>query len=245
MQIQKRHKTYTKTSEELTFSVCLLVAIILSCQPAWAGKKKHTFDAPSESVFQAALRVANEQHKVQYKEEQHKTFVFTTGISSLSWGMRVLATVVDVEPGKSSMTLELHKKVGSLQLTQWGAGGRMADNFFEQVEQELRRPPDQPSSAPLEAVRPEEAATDQRTIRSIEKEHPDQGKGTLIVVSVPTSAELHVDGSFIGNTPSTLRLSAGPHMIRLVVPSYRVWTREVTVLSDSEATLNAALEKGQ
>jgi hypothetical protein len=81
-----------------------VTVLVLLCQPAWAGQKKHTFDAPAESVFEVALRVANEQHKVEYKEEQNKKFVFTTGISSLSWGMRVLATVVEVEPGKSSVT---------------------------------------------------------------------------------------------------------------------------------------------
>jgi hypothetical protein len=121
----------------------------------------------------------------------------------------------------------------------------MADKFFEQVEQELARKPGHPSSAPPDAKSPEKAVTDQTPVRPPQKEHREQGKGALIVVSIPNSAEIFVDGSFVGNTPSTLRLSPGPHVIRIVVPSYRVWTKEVTVLEDSEATLNATLEKGQ
>lgn len=51
-----------------------------------------------------------------------------------------------------------------------------------------------------------------------------------IEASVP-NCDIEVDGSFMGNTPSTLNLSAGKHDIVVKKSGYTDWTRNMTVAS--------------
>jgi hypothetical protein len=71
-----------------------------------------------------------------------------------------------------------------------------------------------------------------------------EGSGKLTINSVPESAEIAVDDSFIGNSPATTRLSAGNHTITVRSDGFKPWTRQIRVLPDSELTLNATLENG-
>jgi serine protease Do len=69
-----------------------------------------------------------------------------------------------------------------------------------------------------------------------------QGSGSIEIASVPDTAEIWVDGKFIGNTPSTLKLSTGSHLILLKAEGYSEWQRQVEILKDSKATLTGTLE---
>jgi Trypsin-like peptidase domain/PEGA domain len=71
---------------------------------------------------------------------------------------------------------------------------------------------------------------------------PERGFGTANVISDPLGAEIYVDGKFVGDTPSTLRLSAGPHKIRIEAEGKKPFERDLNVLKDSQVTLNAKLE---
>jgi hypothetical protein len=67
--------------------------------------------------------------------------------------------------------------------------------------------------------------------------------GGLTVTSTPDSADVFVDGTFKGNTPSTLKLSAGKHMVKVASSGYKDWEREIDVTAGSDVKLNAKLEK--
>jgi S1-C subfamily serine protease len=71
---------------------------------------------------------------------------------------------------------------------------------------------------------------------------PDAGAGTVRITSEPDGAEISVDGKFVGTTPSTLRLSAGPHDIELKAAGRQPWRRTLDVLKDSDVSLKATLE---
>jgi len=70
-----------------------------------------------------------------------------------------------------------------------------------------------------------------------------EGTGTLAISSVPDSAEIYVDGKFVGNAPANLKLRVGPHIVRLAAPGQAVWERSVEVLRDSQLNLKAQLTK--
>jgi hypothetical protein len=61
--------------------------------------------------------------------------------------------------------------------------------------------------------------------------------------STPDAAEVYVDGAFVGNATETLKLPAGKHTIKVTLAGYKDWTKDLTVLANSELKLNAALEK--
>jgi hypothetical protein len=54
-----------------------------------------------------------------------------------------------------------------------------------------------------------------------------------------------VDGSFVGQTPSALRLATGRHRIELKSPGKKAWERDLEVMKDSELTLHPVLESSQ
>jgi len=70
----------------------------------------------------------------------------------------------------------------------------------------------------------------------------EEGIGSVKITSEPDGAEISVDGKFVGTTPSTLRLAAGPHEIEVKAAGRQPWRRTLEVLKDSDVTLKATLE---
>lgn len=66
---------------------------------------------------------------------------------------------------------------------------------------------------------------------------------TVEVNSTPAGAEITVDEKFMGNTPSSLRLTAGDHKIKLEKSGFKTWERTLTVSSGATATVDPMLEK--
>lgn len=66
---------------------------------------------------------------------------------------------------------------------------------------------------------------------------------SVAVTSNPDGGEIYVDDAFIGNTPATLKLTPGKHKLRVSLPGYKDWSRDVTAQPGSEAHMVATLEK--
>jgi hypothetical protein len=66
-----------------------------------------------------------------------------------------------------------------------------------------------------------------------------------VLRSVPPGADITVDGNFVGNTPSTLRLTPGQHIIALGESGFQTWQRTVNATSGSNIAVDAKLVKAQ
>ena len=62
--------------------------------------------------------------------------------------------------------------------------------------------------------------------------------------SVPTEAEVRIDGEYWGSTPTAdlTRLAAGPHTIVVKKLGYQLWERKITLAPGDERVVNAELE---
>lgn len=67
--------------------------------------------------------------------------------------------------------------------------------------------------------------------------------GKLTVVSVPDGADIEVDGSFVGNTPSDIQVSEGDHSVSVRKAGFKTWVRKLKTSAGSSVRLNAELEK--
>jgi len=67
--------------------------------------------------------------------------------------------------------------------------------------------------------------------------------GKLSVASVPDGADIEVDGSFVGNTPSEVQLTEGEHTIAVKKSGFKDWERKMKVTAGSNVRLSAELEK--
>lgn len=70
-----------------------------------------------------------------------------------------------------------------------------------------------------------------------------QPPARVSVSSEPAGAEVYVDGSFVGSTPSVLPLPPGSYKIEVRSAGYKSWSREIKTLSGGEINLRAVLEK--
>ena len=61
--------------------------------------------------------------------------------------------------------------------------------------------------------------------------------GVLKVESVPTGAQVFIDGSFQGKTPLTLELSLGKYEVRLSLPDYYEWEAQLQLNEEGETPL--------
>lgn len=60
--------------------------------------------------------------------------------------------------------------------------------------------------------------------------------------STPPGADIEIDGSFVGNTPSSVELAVGDHSVVIKKAGYNPWERKLKVMS-GDIKLNADLEK--
>jgi hypothetical protein len=65
---------------------------------------------------------------------------------------------------------------------------------------------------------------------------------TVSISSLPASADVEVDGKFVGNTPSSVPMSAGEHTVRINKKGFKPWERKLTV-SGGTTNVNAELEQ--
>ena len=66
---------------------------------------------------------------------------------------------------------------------------------------------------------------------------------TIELKSNPDGAEISIDGKYVGNTPTTLHLSVGDHVIKFEKPGFKAWERTLTITSGETTTIPATLEK--
>ena len=65
----------------------------------------------------------------------------------------------------------------------------------------------------------------------------------ISVVSIPDGADIEVDGSFVGNTPSEIDVADGEHTVSIQKSGFKTWQRKIKVSSGSNVHLKAELEK--
>jgi hypothetical protein len=63
----------------------------------------------------------------------------------------------------------------------------------------------------------------------------------LQVTSTPDGAGIEIDGSFVGNTPSTVGVAQGQHQLSVKKTGFKPWERKITV-SSGQVNVNAMLE---
>jgi len=65
----------------------------------------------------------------------------------------------------------------------------------------------------------------------------------LHLESDPSGADIVVDGSFVGNTPSDVEVTEGEHTVSVKKTGFKDWERKLKVSGGSSVHLSAELEK--
>jgi hypothetical protein len=215
----------------LPVALLLLTGVLIGQEaPDWA---KRDYAAPVNQVFTAALKSIQEQrHEVKSKDDTNHTVDFHVGITAWSWGYNMRLAVTPIDERHSRVVIGVSRSGG--KALSWGSGEKEVRKILAGIDAELasQKEPGQPAAS---TAKP--ASTAEPSAAQVE------APGTVWVVSNPDGGDVYSDGEFVGNTPSTLKLSAGKHTIRVTASGYKEWSREITVQSGSDVKLNAVLEK--
>ena len=68
---------------------------------------------------------------------------------------------------------------------------------------------------------------------------------TILVQSVPSGADITIDGQYAGSTPSTLKLGPGQHTIIITKSGFMPWQRTLSAESGANITIGTTLEEEQ
>lgn len=93
------------------------------------------------------------------------------------------------------------------------------------------------------AADPAQTQTPAAAIAASGTSAPDPLLSSVEVKSTPDAADITVDDKYMGSTPSTLKLAAGDHKVKLEKSGFKTWEKTLTVSSGASATINPTLEK--
>jgi PEGA domain/PDZ domain len=99
------------------------------------------------------------------------------------------------------------------------------------------------STAPRSSSDPVQPATPTVTTASDPPAQAPAGTSTVSVSSTPAGADIFVDEDFVGNTPSTINVPPGRHVVTVKKSGFQNWARVVN-FSGGSVTLNADLAAG-
>jgi len=139
------------------------------------------------------------------------------------------------------------KRTNTVQLKPRGAGCTMttqtaysglihndAGDFVKPIKEAL------PESSPAKAPEPKPSESAKPGVPA---SAGTENVATVVVKSTPDGADVTVDGKFVGNTPSTLRLAPGDHTILVEKAGMKSRQRKMAVNAGSTVTIDAKLEQ--
>lgn len=95
----------------------------------------------------------------------------------------------------------------------------------------------------LAKFQPATPAPDQTVTATNHDQNASSAAAKLQIDSTPPGADIEVDGSFVGNTPSDVQVSEGDHNIVVKKSGFKNWERTLKSSAGSNAHLRAELEK--
>jgi len=90
---------------------------------------------------------------------------------------------------------------------------------------------------------PASTAPDQNVSVSNHDQNTSPAAAKLQIDSTPPGADIEVDGSFVGNTPSNVQVAEGDHTVAVKKSGFKNWERSLKSSAGSNIHLSAELEK--
>jgi hypothetical protein len=151
----------------------------------------------------------------------------------------VFSRVAASGSGTNAAGAELGAGIGNL--VRASKDRHRADKLFEEALKAILAAETQPPPAVQPAPVPTTDVATDVPVRPAEQGSAAQAQ--LQISSTPDAADIEVDGSFVGNTPSDVQVAEGEHTVTVKKKGFKDWERKLKVTSGSSVHLNAELEK--
>jgi hypothetical protein len=116
------------------------------------------------------------------------------------------------------------------------------DHFVFQLEQlsevSAKTPPPPPAGHGRAGAGSEQSGT----LMKASLEAAPTAASVVSFSSEPNGAEIYIDGKFVGQTPATISVQPGPHVVLVKATGRKNWQRDLEALKDSQVALRPVLE---
>jgi len=206
-------------------AILLVAAAFAQDTPDWAMRE---YAASASQVYAAALKsIAIQKHEIKTKNDQSFSVDFHVGITAWSWGYNMRLNVTPLGDNRSKVIVGVLRSGG--KAFSWGSGRKEVAKILGGIDADL-------SSGNVGPLGPGHRR---------EWDEATTARCILEVTSEPTSADVELDGKFVGNTPVNLRLDPGDYTIAVKKSGYVRWERKVSAMTDNTLAIRAELEKSQ
>lgn len=204
----------------------LVILLLTLAAPAFASTHKDMFNVSCDELWRALKDTLRNSGKYGIIAIDNAEMTASYNMGGNLGAKRINSAVLNSKDNGNSCEMQV-------QTAYSGAFSNDAGDFKKRVEASLDKlkseplpnptaPPDQ-SNAPVAAP----VAAPQ---------------ASLDINSTPAGADIEIDGSFVGNTPSTLTVDLGSHKVVIKKKGFNDWSRILNV-SGGTIHLNADLDK--
>jgi membrane-associated protease RseP (regulator of RpoE activity) len=215
-----------------TPALVLLFVMTPVLSPITANDKQpraKVYDGPVDRVYAAVVQVASARYNLKSAVKEAYTVNFFTGGQ---FSLVMSATCHDHGGGKTIVTLSISESERDPQVFFRGkARDDATKRFWSELDSALTVDENLDVHDNVSPPTPPETS------------HQPRSGATVAITSVPAGAEIFVDQSFVGNTPSSIAVPTGKHIISVRKQGFRDWERALAV-SGGAVNLNAELVPG-
>ena len=116
------------------------------------------------------------------------------------------------------------------------------DHFVFQLEQLSEASAKTPASPPGRHGGAEASSEQSGALMNASLEGARIAASTVSFSSEPNGADIYIDGKFVGQTPATISVQPGTHVVLVKATGRKNWQRDLEVLKDSQVALRPVLE---
>ncbi len=198
-----------------------LVFLMLACfaLPALSSTHKYQYTQPCKTLWLAVKDTLRNSGKYGILSISDSEMTASYFIGGNLTGRRSNTAILNSSKDGAGCELQI-------QTIYSGLFNKDESDFKKRVDDSLDKLKNEPTPAPAE--QPSAPAT--------------QAEAAVSVNSTPAGADIEIDGSFVGNTPSKVTLTPGTHTVVVKKSGFGDWSKTLTVTSGT-ITLSAELEQ--
>jgi hypothetical protein len=198
--------------------IVVTILLALTAIPAFSSTHKDTLNVSCNELWRAVKDTLRNSGKYGIIAIDDKELTASYNIGGNLTGKRVNSAVLNDQNNGAGCELQVQTAFSGLANNDYG-------DFKKRVDDSLTKLKGQPLVANEDKTAPAAAPA----------------QASLAIDSTPPGADIEIDGSFVGNTPSTIDVKPGSHQVNVKKKGFVTWTRTLNVTGGA-IHLNAELD---
>lgn len=186
--------------------IVVSILLALTAIPALGSTHKDNFNVSCNELWRAVKDTLRNSGKYGIIAIDDKELTASYNIGGNLTGKRVNSAVLNDKDNGAGCELQVQTAFSGMVNNDYG-------DFKKRVDDSLTKLKGQPLTTDADKATPAAAPA----------------QSSLAIDSTPSGADIEIDGSFVGNTPSTVDVKPGSHQVNVKKKGFATWTRTLNV----------------